>query len=139
MEIPIPKSPLKATNSYVIKGNERNLLIDTGQNCPEALASIRSGLSELAVDMERTDIFLTHMHADYWGVTPYIRAASSLLYASRTDAEIINTHLVAASPLDFLYVAACLNGFLPQEAEKAISRHPGNDPGEKTPWPFQFV
>ena len=30
MEIPLPRNPLKAVNSYVIKNNERNLMIDTG-------------------------------------------------------------------------------------------------------------
>lgn len=30
IEIPLPKSPLKALNSYVIKDTERNLIIDTG-------------------------------------------------------------------------------------------------------------
>ena len=139
MEIPIPRSPLKATNSYVIKGKERNLLIDTGQNCQPALNAIRQGLEKLEVDMKKTDIFLTHMHADHWGLTQYVKTDSSVIYVSEKDGEIINILLTADSPLDSLIIAACRNGFIPSEAKKAIERHPGNDPGEKAPLKFNLV
>ena len=139
MEIPIPRSPLKATNAYVIKGANRNLLVDTGQNCRPALEALREGLAELSIDMRETDIFLTHMHADHCGLLPLVKADESVLFASETDAEFINNQLTAASPLDFLIDAACRNGFVPSEAKRAIERHPGNDPGEKTPLKFSFV
>ncbi len=32
IELPLPKNPLKSINSYVIKGKDRNLIIDTGMN-----------------------------------------------------------------------------------------------------------
>jgi len=57
IEAPIPHSPLKATNAYVIKGEKRNLLVDTGQNRPESLAALQAGLAELSIDMAATDIF----------------------------------------------------------------------------------
>lgn len=139
LEIPIPRSPLKATNAYVIKGKDRNLLVDTGQNCDEALQTLRAGLAELRVDMETTDIFLTHMHADHWGLTPHVRTDGSVLFASAKDADRINYQLTAADPLDFLFEAACRNGFTPAEARAAMSRHPGNDPGVKDPLPFRFA
>ncbi len=139
MEIPIPRSPLKATNSYLIKGSDRNLLIDTGQNCQPALLALQEGIAELGVDMNKTDIFLTHMHADHWGVAPFIKTESTIIYASDTDAAVINDNLITASPLDFLFTAACRNGFFPSEAKKAIERHPGNDLGEKQPLEFRFV
>ena len=139
MEIPIPHSPLKATNSYLIEGPERNLLVDTGQNCREALAALRSGLKDLDVDMEKTDIFLTHMHADHWGLAPWVRSESSVLYASKIDADIINIQRTAADPLNFLFVAACRNGFSPEEAKMALGGHPGNDLGAQEPLQFHFV
>ena len=30
IEVPLPNSPLKELNSYIIKGDDRNLIIDTG-------------------------------------------------------------------------------------------------------------
>lgn len=139
LEIPIPRSPLKATNAYLIRGEQRNLLVDTGQNCQVAFDALRTGLAELSVNMERTDIFLTHMHADHWSLTPKIRSEKSVIYASAIDAARINKHLAADDPLDFLYVAACNNGFAPDEAKQALGRHPGNDPGKKAPMAFCHV
>jgi len=138
LEIPIPKSPLKATNAYVIKGN-RNLLIDTGQNCREALTAIQSGLAELSVDMAKTDIFLTHLHADHSGLVPALKTETSLVYASAPDAEIINTLLTAESPMDYLVIAAGRNGFSPAEALQAIERHPAKARSSRTPLQFSFI
>jgi hypothetical protein len=38
IEIPVPKSPLKALNAYLLKGRKRFLLIDTGWNQQECLS-----------------------------------------------------------------------------------------------------
>ncbi|MGB2885616.1 MAG: MBL fold metallo-hydrolase, partial [Dehalococcoidia bacterium] len=54
VEVPLPKNPLRELNSYVIKGNGRFLIIDTGQNRKECLDAMRSGLAELRVDLDRT-------------------------------------------------------------------------------------
>jgi glyoxylase-like metal-dependent hydrolase (beta-lactamase superfamily II) len=35
IELPLPQNPLKSINCYVIKGKNRNLIIDTGMNRPE--------------------------------------------------------------------------------------------------------
>ena len=42
MEIPLPANPLKAINSYVVKGGDRFLIIDTGMNRPECLGAMQS-------------------------------------------------------------------------------------------------
>ena len=139
MEIPIPRSPLKATNSYVIKGAERTLLIDSGQNCEESLAAIRAGLSELSVDLAQTDIFVTHMHADHSGLLPFLRQEGTRFFASAADADVINHMFTEADPLESLRVAACENGFAPEEAAAAIRRHPGNDIGSRDALHFETV
>ncbi len=139
MEIPIPRSPLKATNSYVIKGAERTLLIDSGQNCEESLAAIRAGLSELSVDLAQTDIFVTHMHADHSGLLPFLRQEGTRFFASAADADVINHMFTEADPLESLRVAACENGFAPEEAAAAIRRHPGNDIGSRDALQFETV
>jgi glyoxylase-like metal-dependent hydrolase (beta-lactamase superfamily II) len=131
MEIPIPRSPLKATNAYVIKGTERSLLIDSGQNCAEALTAIQAGLRELQVDLHLTDIFVTHMHADHSGLLPFLRQEGTCFFASAADADVINHMFTEADPMEPLRVAACQNGFAPEEAVAAIQRHPGNDIGSK--------
>ena len=37
LEIPLPANPLKSVNCYLIKGPDRNLLVDTGMNRDECL------------------------------------------------------------------------------------------------------
>ena len=68
IEIPLPESPLKALNSYVIKNSERNLIIDTGWNQEECMNAMQTGLKELGVDLRKTDFFITHLHADHLGL-----------------------------------------------------------------------
>ena len=68
LKIPLPESPLKFLNSYIIKGPDKNLLIDTGLNRKECLEAMQDGLAKLKVDLKKTDIFITHLHADHFGL-----------------------------------------------------------------------
>lgn len=88
--IPLPSTPLRALNSYVIKGKERNLIIDTGFNREECLAAMQSGLRQLSIDLARTDLFITHMHADHSGLISHLATPASKIYCSKKDGEIIN-------------------------------------------------
>lgn len=135
-EVPIPKSPLRATNVYLVKGGERNLLIDTGVNNEKNLAFLRSGLADLAVDLQTTDIFVTHMHADHVGLVPFLKTETSVIYASETDANFINYFLSLDSPFDFMRTLACHNGLSAEEARLAIDRHPANAPYSRQALPF---
>ena len=58
IEVPLPESPLKSLNSYVIKGKDRNLVIDTGFNRKICLAAMQTGLSTLGL-ICRGRIFLS--------------------------------------------------------------------------------
>lgn len=62
IEIPLPESPLRSLNSYVIKSSDRNLIVDTGFNRKECLEAMEAGLKELEIDLGRTDFFITHLH-----------------------------------------------------------------------------
>ena len=81
LPVPLKNSPLKLLNSYLICG-ERNLLIDTGYRRPECFESLTSQLAELGVDMAKTDILLTHLHADHTGLAPELAQASTHVYIS---------------------------------------------------------
>jgi glyoxylase-like metal-dependent hydrolase (beta-lactamase superfamily II) len=139
IEVPIPHSPLKATNAYLIRGDDRNLLVDTGQNRPESLKALKEGLQELSVDLGATDIFLTHMHADHSGLLPFFKTPTTQIYASAEDARWVNHMLTAENPMKNLYHAAVRNGFSPEEAGLAIRRHPGNAAGNREPLEFSFL
>jgi len=87
MEIPLPGNPLKAVNSYVIKDSGRNLIVDTGLNRNECMEVMQSGLKVLKVDLEETDFFVTHLHADHFALVPRLVSDARTIYFNRPDAE----------------------------------------------------
>ena len=85
LQIHLPSSPLKNLNCYVIKGGDRNILIDTGFKHPECKEELLSGLNELNVDLADTDIILTHLHSDHTGLAPEIAVTGTRVFISRDE------------------------------------------------------
>jgi glyoxylase-like metal-dependent hydrolase (beta-lactamase superfamily II) len=121
IKIPLPDSPLKFLNSYVVRSAGRNLVIDTGLNRKACLEAMKAGLEELKIDPDRTDFFITHLHADHFGLVSRLIAGSSRVYFNRPDAEIIE----AGPGWDFMLAYAAENGFPEEELRRAIEQHPG--------------
>jgi glyoxylase-like metal-dependent hydrolase (beta-lactamase superfamily II) len=124
IKVPLPGSPLKATNSYVIKGIEQFLVIDTGWNREDCMRALVSGLGECGVDLRQADFFVTHAHADHFGLASTLATDGARIYSSQADAADINA---ADAPgywereADF----ARMRGFPEEELEKACASHPG--------------
>ena len=91
IKIPLPKNPLKELNSYFIKGKERNLIIDTGFNRPECKEALFGALGKLEVDLTKTDVFITHLHADHSGLAYALQNKNTKIYASKLDGTLINS------------------------------------------------
>jgi len=123
IEIPLPGSPLKSLNSYVIRAPERNLIVDTGLNRKECLEAMQAGLQELGVDLEKTDFFITHMHADHFGLVSRLVTDNSTVYFNRPDAEVVEAG--GWSGWDAMLEYAGRNGFPEQELRAALHNHPG--------------
>jgi len=121
IEIPLPESPLKSINSYVIKSQERTLIIDTGMNREECRNSMESGLRELGVDIRKTDFFITHLHPDHLGLVSSLATDSSTIYFNQPDANRIKAGIF----LDVLIDFARLNGFPENELQTISYTHPG--------------
>ena len=82
--VPLPGNPLKNLNVYLLAG-ERNLLIDTGFHLDACREALLAGLRELRVDMDRTDIFLTHLHSDHTGLAPDIAGPNTRIFIGEKD------------------------------------------------------
>ncbi len=121
IKVPLPDSPLKFLNSYVVRSAGRNLVIDTGLNRSVCLAAMRSGLAETKIDPDRTDFFITHLHADHFGLVSRLKSGSSRVFFNRPDAEIVETW----SGWDPMLASAAENGFPETELRRAIENHPG--------------
>jgi len=89
LEIPLPKSPLKSLNSYIMKSKTRNIIVDTGFNMPECLEAMLDGIKELGLDMNITDIVATHLHSDHIGLIPQIISENSKVYMGEIDRDVL--------------------------------------------------
>ncbi|UCF95461.1 MAG: MBL fold metallo-hydrolase [Desulfobacterales bacterium] len=122
IEVPLPDSPLKALNSYVIRSSQRNLIIDTGLNHDVCYEAMQAGLQQLDIDLARTDFFITHLHADHFGLISKLNTEMSLIYFNRPEAEIIEVQ----SGWEPMIAYAAQNGFPKNELRSTIEQHPGH-------------
>ena len=86
----LPNNPLKNLNCYIIKTPSENLVIDTGFNQPECLEALTGGLKALDIDMDRTTLFLTHLHSDHIGLVNHIATGQTKILMSRTDYDYLS-------------------------------------------------
>jgi glyoxylase-like metal-dependent hydrolase (beta-lactamase superfamily II) len=121
----LPNNPLKSLNAYVLKGSRRNLLIDTGFNLPESFEDLSDGIKTLGLDMDQTDIFLTHCHADHTGLVPKVSSAGTRVFASGPDRERIEAaELDYRANWDRLENRLLTAGFPSQELTHSMSLSP---------------
>ena len=128
IQIPLPESPLKYLNSYVIKDPARNLIIDTGLNRQECLDAMRTGLDKLEIDLSKSDIFITHLHADHFGLVSKLVTDTTNIFFSRPDKELVESW----EGFGDMVAYAGRNGFPEDELKAAIEKHPGSRYG--TDW-----
>jgi glyoxylase-like metal-dependent hydrolase (beta-lactamase superfamily II) len=120
-QIPLPRNPLKAVNSYAIKGDGRFLIIDTGMRRQECLQPMLEYLASIDVDLDCTDFFISHFHADHLGLVSELFRSDSRVYISADD------DVMFRDPNNWSGMAetARINGFPEYKIEEAIKRHPG--------------
>ncbi len=135
IEIPLPKNPLKALNSYAIKSPERNLIIDTGWNQQECMDAMQAGLNELEIDIRKTDFFITHLHTDHLGLVSSLVTDTSTIYFNQPDGDRIKSGIF----LDDLMNFARLNGFPEKELQRVPHTHPGFKFRSKGPLSFHIL
>lgn len=138
-EIPLPRNPLKAVNSYVIKGDGRYLIVDTGMNREECVQAMDSALAELQVDLDRTDFFVTHLHADHMGLVGGLLRDGSKVYFSRQEAGYLSAPQRRSDSREDSAAVYRSHGFPQEELERAVSTHPGHLYGSRRPITYTTV
>lgn len=131
LEIPLPGSPLKTLNSYLILGTGRSLLIDTGFRQPPCREAMEQQLDALGVDRGRLDIFLTHLHSDHTGLATELLPEDGQIYISRADGPGV------AEAMDDrcwrrLYGSYVKEGFSQQEIDGLWGTNPAQTAAPKT-------
>lgn len=83
--VPLPNNPLKELNSYLIRGNDRELLIDTGFRSEVCHQALTAGLEELRSDPSRRDVLITHLHSDHSGMADLFVGPGRQIYMSEVE------------------------------------------------------
>ncbi len=139
IQVPLPKSPLKAVNAYVIKGDTRNLVVDTGMNRPVCREALASGFQKLALDPDRTDFFITHFHSDHLGLASRFASDRSRVYFNRREADFIKSEMDNVGFVGTMVELARKAGFPQYEIEQSLEQHPGLKYGAKKNVEFEVV
>ncbi|MGC8620212.1 MAG: MBL fold metallo-hydrolase [Thermoplasmata archaeon] len=88
IRINLPNNPLRFVNSYLVKGKERSLLIDTAFNLESCYDELSFALNYLNVDRKNLDLFITHIHADHIGLLDrFIK--NSRVFMSNVEQEVV--------------------------------------------------
>ena len=83
--VPLPDNPLKELNAYLIRGEDRSLLIDTGFRLPPCRRAMEEGLAQAGADRARLDILCTHIHTDHTGQCLDLIAPGRTIYIGAGD------------------------------------------------------
>lgn len=88
----LPDNSLREVNTYLIKGSDKSLLIDTGLNHERSKNQMLSALKSLGVALEDVDIFLTHSHPDHSGLAERLLRPNTKVYISHTVDRMMSTY-----------------------------------------------
>ncbi|HHE41645.1 MAG TPA: MBL fold metallo-hydrolase [Dehalococcoidia bacterium] len=136
LEVPLPKSPLKATNSYVVLDHDRPLVIDTAFNRPECRAALEGLLVEAGVDLDRVDFFVTHLHADHLGLAPSLARNGTAIYFNEPDMPLARPSDEYWEWMGHVYER---HGLPLHDSRIAMDRHPGRIYGPERDFAYTVV
>lgn len=77
LQLPLPNNPLEHVNTYLVRGDDGCLLVDTGWDTGEALTSLKKQLTDISTHLEDISrIVATHIHPDHYGLAGRLRQLS---------------------------------------------------------------
>ena len=80
---------LKSVNSYVVKDNERNMVIDTGVYNDDCFDAMQVAFKELDIDLQKTYFFVTHCHTDQNSLICRLISDESYVSMNLQEADVI--------------------------------------------------
>lgn len=122
LDIPLVGNPLKNLNSYLIVG-ERSLLIDTGFRQDPCREAMERQLTEIGVDRDKMDIFVTHLHSDHAGLAPELVHPGCVIYMGKIDGPGVATSL-SDHYWENVYKSYVRDGFQWEEIDHLWNKNP---------------
>jgi glyoxylase-like metal-dependent hydrolase (beta-lactamase superfamily II) len=138
IEIPLPLPELQSVNCYIIKGPERNLMIDTGMDDHVCKQAMVTALKELEVDLKQTDFFITHCHIDHFGLVASLIRNGSTVYINRLEADIVHKVRSGAIVSDWTMFLET-SGFPENKIENIFSPEGAKPYRTENPLPFLYL
>lgn len=136
MAVPLPNSPLKATNSYVVMDPVRPLVIDTAFNRPECEEAFVGLLRELGLDPRGVDYFVTHLHADHMGLAASLAGDDATVFFNEQDMPLARPD---DSYWDWMGTVYESHGLPLSDSKMAMDRHPGRIYGPSSEYSYTVV
>jgi glyoxylase-like metal-dependent hydrolase (beta-lactamase superfamily II) len=136
--IPLPGTLLGWVNAYVLKGRERNLIIDTGMDLDPCMQAMEEGLRRIDVDPAESDFFITHAHPDHCALVFRLVREGSVIYIERREAEVIESVRSGAMFADFQNFVR-LTGFPDSDLREILPPEVTQRSKIEQVWPFRFV
>ena len=127
IKIPLPDMPLDHVNVYLIEGEKGNMLIDAGWYTPEALSILEEELRKNGFTLnDITQIVVTHLHPDHYGMAGKIREISgakialSAIETGMLDSRYINFEILIKEMLRFFRTNGVPKEELPKISESSL-------------------
>jgi glyoxylase-like metal-dependent hydrolase (beta-lactamase superfamily II) len=80
------------------------------------------GLQEIGVSLEKTDIFITHLHADHYSLVSELATPRTRVWFNRPDAEIVESW----DGLEWMFDYSSKHGFPVDGLRIALATHPAS-------------
>lgn len=109
---------LPTTNSYLVIGPERSLLIDAGLNIPETKDVLDLALSKLNVPWNKVDVFLTHSDLDHAAGLTQIARQTMRVYSGMTDFRQRSIPIMRGEPFFAIVERICQEHGTPYEFDR---------------------
>ena len=90
IHIPLPNNPLRELNAFFFRGDDHDLLVDTGFRQPECEEALSGALKELGSVPERRRVLLTHLHADHSGMADLFAGKEQPIFLYETDMQYLD-------------------------------------------------
>ena len=96
LPLPAKRFSTEYVNTYLVRGNNGYLLVDTGWNTSEAFASLQKQMAEIGIDFKDiTQIVITHIHPDHYGLSGRLKQMShAKLILHHLDKKLIKSRYI---------------------------------------------
>ena len=84
-------------NLYIIRGEDRSLMVDTSNNTERDWTILKGMVDALGIDYKKLDIFITHEHPDHTGLVPKLQELGARAFMNpdetRKRVDLLHSYL----------------------------------------------